>query len=252
MADVYNDVTTVRSLTQSDIEKLRNAQLKQALSTLINDTRSEEPSNSVLLDELRSVKQAIAEVATLKQEVMRLSGKLDDAYKVIHQQQLFLESLDGKDRRHNLIVTGVSEDADGLGNGDDEKISNIMETIGGGEEDRSRWSMKRLGQRDDRNKRPILITVNDQKQRDSILRMAKNLKDAQQPASTVYIKKDVHPAVRRETARLRKREREEKEKAENVGVNITYDWKNRVLIREGVIIDRFMPHFFQQERSQRH
>lgn len=252
MADVYNDVTTVRSLTQSDIEKLRNVQLKQALSTLINDTRSEEPSNSVLLDELRSVKQAIAEVATLKQEVMRLSEKLDDAYKVIHQQQLFLESLDGKDRRLNLIVTGVSEDADGLGNGDDEKISNIMETIGGGEEDRSRWSMKRLGQRDDRNKRPILITVNDQKQRDSILRMAKNLKDAQQPASTVYIKKDVHPAVRRETARLRKREREEKEKAENVGVNITYDWKNRVLIREGVIIDRFMPHFFQQERSQRH
>lgn len=245
MADVYNDVTTVRSLTPSDIEKLRNAQLKQALSTLINDTRSEEPSNSVLLDELRSVKQAIAEVATLKQEVMRLSEKLDNAYKVIHQQQLFLESLDGRDRRHNLIVTGVSEDADGLGNGDDEKISNIMETIGGGEEDRSRWSMKRLGQRDDRNKRPILITVNDQKQRDSILRRAKNLKDAQQPASTVYIKKDVHPAVRRETARLRKREREEKEKAENVGVNITYDWKNRVLIREGVIIDRFMPHFFQ-------
>ena len=247
MADgsVYNDVTTVRSLTPGDIEKWKNAQLKQALSTLIKDTRSEEPLNSALLDELRSVKQAIAEVATLKQEVTRLSEKLDNAHKVIHQQQLFLESLDGRDRRHNLIATGVAEDADELGNGDIEKISNIMEAAECGEEDRSRWSMKRLGQRDDRSKRLILITVNDQNQRDSILRKAKNLKNAQQPASTVYIKKDVHPAMRKETARLRKREREEKEKVENVDVNITYDWKNRVLTRDGVIIDRFMTHFFQ-------
>ena len=60
----------------------------------------------------------------------------------------------------------------------------------------------------------------------------------------MYIKKDVHPAIRRETARLRKREREEREKAENVGVNVTYDWKNRVLTRDGVVIDRFTPRFF--------
>lgn len=73
--------------------------------------------------------------------------------------------------------------------------------------------MKRLGQRNDRNKRPIHITVNDQNQRDSILRKAKNLKNATQPASSVFIKKDVHPAVRKETARLRRREREEKEKS---------------------------------------
>ena len=143
-------------VTPGDIEKLKNAQLKQALSTLTKDTRSEEPSNSVLLDELRSVKQAIAEVATLKQEVTRLSEKLDNAYKVIHQQQLFFDSLDGRDRRHNLIVTGVAEDADELGNGDTEKISNIMEAAECGEEDRSRWSMKRLGQRDDGSKRPAV------------------------------------------------------------------------------------------------
>lgn len=126
---VHNDVTTVRSLTPGDIEKLRNAQLKQALSALINNTRSEEPSNSVLLDELRRVKQTIAEVATLKQEVTRLSENLDDAYKVIHQQQLFLESLDNKDRRHNLIVTGVSEDVDELGNSDAEKISWMRQDV---------------------------------------------------------------------------------------------------------------------------
>ena len=52
-----------------------------------------------------------------------------------------------------------------------------------------------------------------QNQRDSILIKARNLKNVQKPASSVYIKKDVHSAVRKETAHLRKREREEKEKA---------------------------------------
>ncbi len=95
MADgsAYNDVTSVRSLKLGDIEKLRNVQLKQALSTLINNTRSVEPSNAVLLDELCSVKQVTAEVATLMQEVTRLSVKLDDAYKIIHQQQRFWNQL---------------------------------------------------------------------------------------------------------------------------------------------------------------
>ena len=58
-------------------------------------------------------------------------------------------------------------------------------------------------------------------QRDNILRAAKNLKNAGRPASNVCIKNDVHPAVRKEAARLQRREREEKEKAENVRVNIT-------------------------------
>ncbi len=127
MADgsAYNDVTMVHSLTPGDIEKLRKTQLKQALSTLINNTRSVEPSNAVLLDELCSVKQVTAEVATLMQEVTRLSVKLDDACKIIHQHQLFSESIDNRDRRQNLIVTGVAEDIDELGNSDD-NISNIL------------------------------------------------------------------------------------------------------------------------------
>ena len=33
-------------------------------------------------------------------------------------------------------------------------------------------------------------------------------------------------------------------KAENTGANILYDAKNRVVTRDGVIIDRFTPKFF--------
>lgn len=238
------DAATVRSLAPTDIDKLKNPQLKLALATLIEDTRNE-PSNAVLLQELRGVKQAVAEMALLKQKVNELSERLDDAYQVIHQQQLFLEFLDNKERRRNLIITGVSEAADELGDTDDTKIQKVLEVAGyTGAPDRASWTVRRLGRPNERNKRPIHIMVDDQSQRDNILRLAKNLKDARLPFSAIYIKKDVHPAVRKETARLRKREREEKEKAENVGVNIKYDWKDRVLLRDGVIIDRFAPRFF--------
>lgn len=83
---------------------------------------------------------------------------------------------------------------------------------------------------------PINITVDSQNQRDSILKVAKNLKNADGSPSRVYSKKDVHPAVRKEAARLRRKERREKEKSDNAGMNIVYDWKNRVLLREGVVI----------------
>lgn len=239
-----DDAAAVRLLAPNEIDKLKNAQLKQALATLIGENKNE-PSNAVLLEELRGVKQIVAEMATLKQKVNELSERLDDAYKVIHQQQLFLESLDGKERRCNIVITGLLEAEDELGETDDAKIHKVLEKAGCLETlDRSSWRVRRLGKPNERNKRPILIALKDQAQRDIILNSAKNLKNASTPFSTVYIKKDVHPAVRKETGRLRKREKEEKEKAENVGVNITYDWKNRVLLRDGVVIDRFTPRFF--------
>lgn len=247
MADLNDlkDADTVRSLTPNDVDRLRNAQLKQALTTLISETRNPEPSNAVLLAELQSMKQSLREVTAIKQQVADLSERMDDAYKIIHQQQLFLEALDNKDRKLNIILTGVSESADELGSTDEEKIGKVMEATGcEAAADRDRWVTRRLGRPNERNMRPIHITVNNQTQRDSIVRAGKNLKNANQTLSRVYIKKDVHPAVRRENARLRKSEREEKEKPENVGVNIEYDWKNRVLLRNGVVIDRFMPHFF--------
>lgn len=241
----FEDVDTVRSLARSEIDKLKNAQLRQALVTLINESRSDEPSNTVLLDEIRDMKKILNEVTTLKHEVTKLSEKVDDAYKIIHQQQMFLETLDNRDRRRNLVITGVSENADENGATDVEKVQKVLEAAGYSDPvDPARWTVKRLGQQNERNKRPIHIAVDDQKQRDNILRCAKNLKNASDYMSRVYIKKDVHPAIRKETARLRKREQEEKDRPENVGVNITYDWKNRVLLRDGVVIDRFVPRFF--------
>lgn len=60
----YDDAATVRSLSTNDSDKLKNTQV--TLATLINESRNNEPSNSVLLQELRSVKGSTGEVTALK------------------------------------------------------------------------------------------------------------------------------------------------------------------------------------------
>ncbi|KAK8376614.1 hypothetical protein O3P69_009908 [Scylla paramamosain] len=76
------------------------------------------------------MKQSLREVTAIKQQVADLSESMDDAYKIIHQQQLFLEALDNKDRKLNIILTAVSESADELGSTDEEKIGKVMEATG--------------------------------------------------------------------------------------------------------------------------
>ena len=124
MADL-SSVDTVKALSQNEVNKLNNAQLKKALLT-ITTTNDEEPSNNILLSELKDIKETLNEINTLKKEVKCLSGKLNITYKSIHQQQLFLEYIEGKDRRKNLVIYGLSESEDGLGANDSEKLRNVL------------------------------------------------------------------------------------------------------------------------------
>lgn len=239
------DADTVRALVPGEINKMTNPQLKKALATLINADASQQPSNNDLLDEIRSLKDEVKAMAGIKQKVDVLSERLDQAFNIITQQQLFLESLDNKERRNNLIITGVSEEVDAIGSTDVEKVQNVIAATGYQlTSDPASWEIKRLGRENEQKKRPLLVVVGDGHQRNEILRKAKNLKSSDGVMSSVYVKKDVHPAVRKEMARLRRREKEEKEKPGNVGVTIVYDWKKRVLLREGSIIDKFSPNFF--------
>lgn len=241
----YENADTVMKLAASQITKMTNPQLKTALSTLLNAKRQEEPGNSILLEEIKYLREEIRELKQVKKEVELLTTRLNDAYTIIHGQQLFLESMDNRDRRQNIVVLGVKEEADEMGTSDDEKVKTILDTAGYTENlDMTEWEVKRLGKENEEKKRPILLRVNNQRQRDNILRVAKNLKEAGSTMARIYLKKDTHPAIRKEQARLRMREKEEKEKPCNAASNISYDWKNRVLLRDGVVIDRFSPKFF--------
>ena len=95
MADL-STAESVRALSQTEVNRLNNAQLKKALQTLISTLHSEEPSNTVLLNELKDIKEKLKEITTLKEDVRYLSEKLNSAYESISQQQFFLEYLEGK------------------------------------------------------------------------------------------------------------------------------------------------------------
>lgn len=143
---MLRNADSIRSLTSNDVDRLRNAHLKQSLTTLINETREPEPSDAVFLAELQSMKQSQRELTSIKYQVADLTERMDDAYKIIHQQQLFLDALDKKDRKLNIIITGVSESADELGSTDEEKISKVMEATGCEAASEGRgWVAQRLG-----------------------------------------------------------------------------------------------------------
>ena len=125
MADL-SSVDIVRALSQNEVSKLNNAQLKKALLTIITTTKDEEPSNNDLLNELKDINGKLDEINTLKEEVKSLSEKLNTAYEAIHQQQLFLEYLEGKDRRKNLVIYGLSESEDELGSNDLDKLKSVL------------------------------------------------------------------------------------------------------------------------------
>ena len=106
-------------------------------------------------------------------------------------------------------------------------------------------SHQRLGRtvRSDKQ-RPILIKVESKALRDKLLDNTKKLKDAPEAYKKVYIKKDSHPEVRKEWARLKAVQEQEKNKPENVGHNIRIDYKRRIVYKDDVIIDKWRPHPF--------
>lgn len=70
------------------------------------------------------MRKEVAEIGGLREEVKNSSTRLDDAYTTTHHQQLFLEQLDWKERRNNIIITRLSEDTDDMGLTNEERIKN--------------------------------------------------------------------------------------------------------------------------------
>ena len=64
------------------------------------------------------------------------------------------------------------------------------------------------------------------------------------PLKNVRMKKDVHPAVRREYGRLWTVEKREKDRPENAGKRVVFDYKRRVVLVGEEIVDSFKLSFF--------
>ena len=169
--------------------------------------------------------------------------------------------MDAEKRRNTLIITGIPEDeplhSDADANGiqqpiqsDEDKVQHVLSKIGHGDKPVS--SVERLGIKKSETRsdgsaysRAVKVTLTNPSHQKLIVASAKKLKDEPEPLKKVYVKKDMHPGVRRELNRLRQAERSERENPDNNGRDIQYDPVARTLSVDGVIVDRFRSSFFQ-------
>ena len=180
-----------------------------------------------------------------KAQIKELTETVSRQTVIISQHQLFLEQLDRQKREANLVFFGIPDEQLALDGATTEE-DKIQKVLGIVEADtdaviRSHQRLGRSAQSNDRP-RPLLVRVDSKVIRDKVLDKAKKLKDSQEPFKKIYIKKDSHPEVRKEWKRLR--DAEQYEKTNNIGSTIRLDFKQRVLLKDGVVIDKWRPHPF--------
>ena len=94
------------------------------------------------------------------------------------------------------------------------------------------------------HQRPVKVVLTNSSDRQRVLENAKKLKHAGTAMQRVYVKKDVHPLVRKELSRLREVEKRERDKPENQGRNVRYDYKERKVYVDNVVVDSYRGSFF--------
>ena len=180
-------------------------------------------------------------------KIEKLEKVIEPQKQVIRHHQRYLESIANKDRGKNLIITGVPEgEEDGREEDVNTTSKNVLlkitpncENVDGASLE---FDAKRLGNDSARKPRPILVTLENKKIRNELCNNARVLKGVE-GFDRVYVKRDVHPAIRKEHSRLYKLVKEERQKAENQGCDIVYDVKNGVVKRGDVVIATYDPHF---------
>ena len=193
------------------------------------------------MDSLKAL--VISPESVINKKITSLESKVEKQADIIFKQQLFLEALDRKERAANLVILGVpdyEEVFDGE-TSDESKLNKIWTKIGAGSVNATH---RRLGQRNIQRSRPILVTLQDKNERLNILDRARNLKTSGELFKKIYIKKDIHPSIRKEWERLRSVEKTEKDRPENVGCVVRLDTQERKVYRDNVVIDSWNPQGF--------
>ena len=158
---------------------------------------------------------------------------------ILAKQQTYLERQDQKEQECNLVILGVPEEPETLEGAatDTEKLSKVWEAAGISCHVKS---TRRIGVLDDSKRRPILAEVNSKTDRDTALSKGKDLKTHNSDIfHRIYVKKDQHPAVRNEWKRLHAVFKTEKERPGNEGHDIVFNFRERKIYRDEVVIDQW-------------
>lgn len=200
---------------------------------------------NLLVNEINELKNVITSPdSVINVKISALQAQVDKQAEVIASQQRYLEILDRKERENNIIITGVPDENESLEGAttEEEKLNKIWSNVGVAVQE---GTHRRLGNETrDGRRRPILVTINNKQVRLQVLENAKKLKQLTGEYTKIYIKKDIHPSIRKEWKRLRDAEKEERERPENAGCVIRFEAKERKLYRDGTIIDSWKQPYF--------
>lgn len=241
----------------NELRRMQRAQLKQVnkntlIDSILDYNGDAENELSGLGDQLKTITTELAELkqsiksitspnSVINRKIKDLEDQVNKQSEVIMQQQHFLEAVDRRERETKQVVLGVPEEEEVLGGAvsEEEKIRKVWNVM---EEEFKICSHHRLNRKVQHGrKRPILVTVESKQVRDSVLSKTRKLKDATAPFDRIYVKKDVHPSVRKEWKRLRDAEDAEKQRPENEGRVTRLDVRERKLYCDEVVIDRWNP-----------
>ena len=249
-------IEMARSL--SDLRKMQRTQLKsvnkdELIEAIITSTDADAGGMVMLQDkltqiatDLKAVKTSIASSNTVTAtKLADMQQKIDNQAGIIMQQQLFLEKLDRREREKNLVLLGVPDVNEALEGATSEegKIGKVFDVL---QVQAPIRSHRRLGRQEQSatRPRPILVTVDTKSERDAIVGNGKKLKESREALKKIFVKKDIHPAVRKEWKRLHDAEAREKDKPENQGCVIRLDFQERKLYKNNIVIDSWNPHPF--------
>lgn len=247
-----------RRWSMAEIEKMNKPELKAALIESLKQ-RSDPPAGddikSLLLMQIEETKKINVNLEKLhnrmigmEQQVHALTQENSALKKTVANQQYFLEDLDRQQRECNVIVLGLKECDDELGSNDEQKMTKVTEIIGLPSVLEG-CNLKRLGKQEQGRNRALLIRCPNPEKSNAIRKEANKLGTYKGPEQDlikkVYIKRDIHPAWRKEHDRLRKLAKEESKKPINAGHDIKYDAKEGVVTCDGIVIDRFCPQHFR-------
>ena len=190
---------------------------------------------------LRSLPQRDERLINVEEKLELYVRDIDEQ---LEYHQRYIESVDNQIRGKNLIFHGVPENSsDDLGLDDTEKVKNVIKRTGY-MADIDNISTVRLGATigNQDQPRPILVKVDNHGLQKQLLMRAKQLRN-KIGCSRIYIKKDLHYTVRNELNRLKRREMQEKCDPINEGEDIKFNWKERILTINDMIVDKFKPSF---------
>lgn len=240
---------SINDLWQMERNQLSRLNKEVLINCIVASKNELGESNLHLRQKLDEITRELADLkskitspeSTFNKKLLLMQEQLDKQAEVITRQQNFLESIDRKDRETRLVVLGVPDESESL-DGETTDVGKLGKIWDKMDEPLNIVSSQRLGRAvPGGRKRPILVTLASKQVRDELLKKTRRLKEAGAPYDYIFVKKDVHPAIRNEWKRLRDAEAAEKAKPENTGCVIRLDTKERKLYRDEVIIDSWRP-----------